>query len=85
MANTITLAQFEQIDGLLNECLRRPRLEDIAPADLRKAYFLPEWKLLDALIDAFGVAASDEHPSTIDWACEVVTSALLSSSLVEAA
>lgn len=87
MSTTITLAQFERVDGLLAEVLRRPALERLMedPAAARRLYFMPEWKLFDALVETFGYAASEAYSGAEEWATEVVTHALMSASFVEAA
>lgn len=81
---TYTLAQFEQIDGLLNAVLRRPALESIEHRDAREVYFRPEWKLHDALVDALGLDHVDRFASAEECAVEFVTRCLMSSTLVEA-
>lgn len=85
-----TLAQFEQIDGLFNACLRRPDLEQVMAHPLasrdyvRAVYFRPEWQLTDALIELLGIDRVNEFASAIDCAAEFLTRCLLSATLVEA-
>lgn len=79
MAHSITLQQFEAIQGLFNACRYRPELEAVmahplASADyIRNVYFRPEWQLLDACIDAIGYDAADAFPSTIECAANILT------------
>lgn len=76
----ITLHQFEQIDGLLAECLRRPALETLLPLGREVTtarYFRPEWMLEDALVEAFGLAFVNDHASTVECAAGIVAQALL--------
>ncbi len=83
MANSITLRQFEQIDGLFNACLRRPEIEAVmahpnASRDyLRNVYFRPEWELTDACVDAIGLEAFEAYASAIDCAAHILTDCLL--------
>jgi len=83
MANSITLAQFENIDGLFNACRYRPALEAVmshplALADyMRSVYFRPEWELLDACIDAIGYDAANAFPCAIDAAASILTDCLV--------
>lgn len=79
----ITLHQFEQIDGLFQACLARPDIEAVmaheyATADyVRTVYFAPEWKLLNACIDAIGYDAANAFPSAVDCAADLLTKAML--------
>lgn len=79
MSHAITLQQFEAIQELFNACLYRPELEAIqahplASAEyIRETYFRPEWKLLDACIDAIGYDAANAFPSTIECAANILT------------
>jgi len=79
---TITLQQFEQIDGLFQACLNRPALEAVmahplASQDyLRAVYCRPEWELLDACIEAIGYEAANAFASTIECAATILTDAL---------
>ena len=68
------LSAFEQIDGLLSSLLRMGEFE--ACADPR-GYIRTSNRLFDALVDAFGYAASDAYASAEEWAAEVVARALL--------
>jgi hypothetical protein len=78
----ITLAQFEIIDGLFNDCLRRPQIEDVmahpyATRDyLRTVFFVPEWKLFDACIEAMGYSAASEYASASECAAALLTACL---------
>ena len=78
----ITLTQFEQIDGLFISCLARPAIEDVikhplASADyIRTVFYLPEWKLLDACIEAVGYDAANAFPGTIECAASILTDCL---------
>ncbi len=78
----ITLHQFETIDGLFRACLDRPALEAVIAHPLasgdyvRNVYFRPEWKLLDACIDAIGYDAASAFPNTIDCAASILTDCL---------
>lgn len=80
---SITLHQFQTIDGLFNACRYRPSLESVMAHPLasrdyiRNVYFLPEWKLLDACIEAIGYDAANAFPSTIDCAAAILTDAML--------
>jgi len=79
----ITLAQFERIDGLFNDCLRRPQIEDVmahpyATRDyLRTVFFAPEWKLFDACVDAIGYPAASAYTSATECAAELLTACLI--------
>lgn len=79
---TITLQQFEQIDGLFNACLYRPDLERVmahplASAEyLREVYHRPEWKLFDACVEVIGLDAAQAFPSAIDCAAAILTDCL---------
>ena len=83
MSNTITLQQFEQIDGLFNACLHRPSLEQVMAHPLasaeyvREVYHRPEWRLFDACVDAIGLAAAQDFPGATDCAATVLTDCLL--------
>lgn len=78
----ITLCQFEQIDGLFNHCLRRPALERVMAHPLasreyvNEVYFRPEWKLLDACVEAVGLDYANSFPSAIDAAATILTDCL---------
>lgn len=88
MATTYTLAQFEQIDGLLSAVQHRPELEDVAhlgrDATVER-FFAPEWELFDALVEVLGLAHCETFASAEDCAADFVTRCLSSASLVEAA
>lgn len=78
----ITLSQFEQIDGLFNHCLHRPELEQVMAHPLAsreyvtEAYFRPEWKLLDACVEAKGLDYVDGFASTIEAAATILIDCL---------
>ena len=78
----ITLAQFETIDGLFNDCLRRPLIEDViahplASRDyLRTVFYVPEWKLFDACVEAIGYAAASEYAGAVECAADLLTACL---------
>lgn len=77
---TITLHQFETIDGLMQAVLRRPALEALVPLGRDETvarYYRPEWELFDALVDAFGLDYVNDHASALDCAAFVVAQALL--------
>lgn len=79
----ITLAQFERIDGLFNDCLRRPQIEDVMAHPLasrdyvRTVFFVPEWKLFDACVEAIGYAAASAYASATECAADLLTACLL--------
>jgi len=76
---TITLYQFEQIDGLLSSLLRMGEFE--ACADPR-AYIRTSNRLFDAVVDAMGFAWANDFASAEEAAAAVVTMALTSRSFV---
>lgn len=84
----ITLAQFEQIDGLFYACLRRPDIEQVMAHPLasrdyvRNVYFRPEWELEAACVDVMGLEFVQGHASAVDAAAEILTRALTSSTFV---
>jgi len=88
MAQTYTLAQFEEIDSLLSVVQRRPDISEVAPlgrdASVER-YFRPEWELTDALVDLLGLAHFNQFASAEDCAADFVTRCLSSATLVEAA
>lgn len=79
----ISLTQFEEIDSLFKACLARPTIEavmthSLASADyMRTVYFRPEWKLLDACVEATSLSYVDEFGSTIDCAAHILTAAMI--------
>jgi len=77
--HTISLQQFERIDGLLSSLLRMGEFE--ACADPR-AYIATSNRLFDACVDAMGFAWTNDFASAEEAAATVVTTALLSSSFV---
>lgn len=78
----ITLCQFEQINDLFNACLRRPALEDIIQHPLAsrsyitETYYRPEWKLLDACVEATSLDYVNGHPCAVDAAAAILTGCL---------
>ena len=79
----ITLRQFEQINGLFNACLHRIPVERLIQSPLAsrdyitEVYFRPEWKLLDACVDAMGLDYSDSFGSAIDCAAAILTGCMV--------
>jgi hypothetical protein len=79
---TLTLAQFERIDGLMMDCLRRPDLDSLFAdqAKNRKSiqdWFRKEWELTDELVAAFGLDYVNDYPCAVECAAAVVAGALL--------
>jgi hypothetical protein len=66
LPTSITLAQFEAIDGALNGTFRASDME-AARAESR---------LFDALIDALGYSAASAIPSLTEYAADLVTACL---------
>lgn len=90
MQHQLTLQQFEQIDGLLSALRFRPSLEALIAQSARRAevtdcYFRPEWRLLDACVEAIGLEAALGYPSTEECASAIVLGALLTDVVDEAA
>jgi hypothetical protein len=77
---TITLAQFERIDGLLSKQLRAGPFETCADPH---EYIRNSNRLFDACIDAMGFVYMDEFPSAEHCAAAIVTQALLCTDFVE--
>ena len=75
----ITLTAFERIDSLLSQQLRAGPFE--ACADPR-GYIATSNRLLDACIDAMGLAYVDDFASAEGCAAAIVTEALLNVSFV---
>jgi len=79
----ITLCQFEQINELFNACRHRIPLERLIQSPLStrdyitEVYFRPEWKLLDACVDAMGLNYADGFASAIDCAAAILTGCML--------
>lgn len=76
---TISLHQFEQIDGHLSEILRMGPFETCANP---REYVRTSNRLLDACIDAMGLDWVNDFASAEEAAAAVVTMALTSSSFV---
>ena len=79
MPHTISLSTFEAIDSLLSAQLRAG---DFATCADPRGYIRTSNRLLDACIDAMGVAFVDDFASAEDCAAAIVATALLSSSFV---
>lgn len=79
----ITLAQFEQINELFNACRHRIPLERLiqsphsSRAHITEVYFRPEWKLLDACVEAMGLDYADGFAGAIDCAAAILTGCML--------
>ncbi len=76
---TITLHQFEQIDGLLSSLLQMGQFETCADP---RAYIQTSNILLDACIDAMGYDWTMAWASAEEAAAAIVTRALTSTSFV---
>ena len=76
---SITLAQFERIDSLLTQQLRAGVFETCADP---RGYIATSNRLLDACIDAMGLAYVDGFASAEDCAAAIVTQALLCADFV---
>lgn len=79
MAHTISLSTFETIDGLLSQQLRAG---DFATCANPRGYIQTSNRLLDACIDAMGVAFVDGFACAEDCAAAIVTQALLCTDFV---
>lgn len=79
MLHTITLHQFEQIDGLLSSLLRAGPFEDCADP---RGYIRISNRLFDAIVDAMGYEWASDFASAEEAAAQVVTMALTSTSFV---
>jgi hypothetical protein len=71
---TITLSQFERIDGLLTKQLRAGPFETCADP---REYIRNSNRLFDACIDAMGFVYMDQFASAEHCAAAIVTEALL--------
>lgn len=78
---SITLAQFEQIDGLYSHILRMGDFETCADP---RAWISASNRLLDACIDAIGLDAVNAFASAEECAADLLTRCLSSSTLVPA-
>lgn len=76
---TITLQQFEQIDGLLSSLLRMGPFETCADP---REYIRTSNRLLDACIDAMGFAWVDGFASAEEAAAAIVALGLTDRSFV---
>jgi hypothetical protein len=76
---SITLYQFERIDGLLSKQLRAGPFET---CDEPHQYIKNSNRLFDACIDAMGFVYMDQFASAEDCAVAIVTTALLSADFV---
>jgi hypothetical protein len=81
LPTTITLAQFERIDGLMSQLLRMGDFETCADP---RGYIRTSNVLLDTLYDVVGREWADEFPDSLEAAAAFVTSGLLSASFVGA-
>jgi hypothetical protein len=80
-----TLAQFEQIDGLLTAFQNRGDLKFTAmPRNAIRSWMLHEWMLEDACVDVLGLEHTKSFPCAEACAADFVTRCLCSASLVEA-
>ena len=77
---TITLAQFERIDGLLSKQLRAGPFETCADP---RQYIITSNILLDACADALGYEFTERYASAEHCAAAIVTQALLCTDFVE--
>ena len=77
---SITLYQFERIDGLLTKQLYAGPFETCADPH---EYIRTSNRLFDACIDAMGFVYMDQFASAEECAASIVTEALLSSTFVE--
>lgn len=75
----IALQQFERIDGLMADLLRMGPFETCADP---RGYIRTSNILFDALVDAFGLAFTDDFASALECAAFVVTQALLGLTIV---
>lgn len=71
---SITLRQFEKIDGLMSELLRMGEFETCADP---RGYIRTSNRLLDACIDALGFAYVDDFADALECAAHVVAAGLL--------
>ncbi len=81
LPTTITLAQFEQIDGLMSSLLR---MGDFMTCADPRGYIRTSNVLLDALYDVAGREWTDQFPDSLEAAAALVAHGLLSASFVEA-
>lgn len=77
---TITLSQFERIDGLLTKQIRAGQFETCADP---RQYIITSNILLDACADALGREFTERYASAEDCAAAIVTQALLCPDFVE--
>lgn len=70
----ITLIQFEQIDSLMGDLIRMGAFETCADP---RSYIRTENRLLDACIDACGMAFVDGYPSAFECAADIVARGLI--------
>lgn len=79
MAHTLSLSTFEAIDTLLSQQLRAG---DFATCANPRGYIQTSNRLLDACIDAMGVAFVDGFACAEECAAAIVTMALLNADFV---
>lgn len=77
---SITLAQFERIDGLLSKQLRAGPFETCTDP---RQYIITSNILLDACADALGREFTERYASAEHCAAAIVTQALLYEDFVE--
>jgi hypothetical protein len=77
---SITLHQFERIDGLLTKQIRAGSFETCADP---RQYIITSNILLDACADALGREFTERYASAEDCAAAIVTQALLCPDFVE--
>ena len=78
---SITLSQFERIDGLLTKQIRAGQFETCADP---QEYIRNSNRLFDACIDAMGFVYMDQFSSAEHCAAAIVTEALLYHDFVDA-
>lgn len=71
---SITLCEFEQIDGLMSSLLRMGDFETCADP---RGYIRTSNRLFGACVDALGYACANSFSSALECAAAVVTGGLL--------
>jgi hypothetical protein len=85
MATAYTLAQFEQIDGLLSSLRHRGELNHTAMTrDAIRSWMMHEWLLEDACVEVLGLEHTKSFASAEECAADFVCRCLMSADLVEA-
>lgn len=73
----VTLSQFEQVDGLLANLLRRGELNHAAMTrDAVRSWMMHEWLLTDALVEVIGLDAVQSFPSAEACASDLIARCL---------